>query len=147
MDNSSRRHWGGVGAALLVGGVATVAANVIDLPQRWLGPTGERLLWVSGAVGLPAALCLLGSVLALLGDGRRSARRAARALAAVTGSLLAGLAVTGVVGTIDLALPHHARSPIIGALDASWYAVGFLPVLGIAGCFLVLYRAAHPVSA
>lgn len=127
-----------LGVGLLVGGLATVASNLVGLADRWMGPTGERLLAVSATVGLPTALCLLASVLVFLWDGRQRIRSLARWLAGGVGVVLVGLTATGVAGSINLALPHHARSPVLKAIDAASYAVGSLTILAVAVAFLVL---------
>ena len=136
-----------LGLGLLVGGLATVGVAAFDLADQWTGPTGERLLAVANTVGLPSALCLLAFVLLLLHDGRRRARVLGRWTALGIGVVLVGLTATGMIGTIDLSLPQHSRTPILKSLDAASYAVGYVPLLALAGCFVVLglIRRTEPV--
>ena len=131
---------------LLLGGLATVVVHLIALADRWMGPTGTRLLWISDAVELPSALCLLAVVLLVLRYGRERTQALGRVFALGMGLLLLGLTVAGLVGTILLAQPHHSRPAILKALDASSYAVGYLTTLAVAGCFCVLGLARRQES-
>ena len=132
-----------VGAGLLVGALATVTAQVTNAIDFFFGPIGGRLVSISGIVGLPSALCLLGSVLVLMMDGRRQLRALACPLAAATGLILIGLSIVGLVGVVELAIPEHGHSPILKASDAASDAVGYVTFLALAAAFLVLASASY----
>jgi hypothetical protein len=123
---------------LLVGALLTVVVNAVNVVDTWIGPTGDHLTWISTVVGLPSSLCVLAVVLLCLRSGGEKTRRAARGLAAASGVVLAGLAATGIVGVVLLALPRHGKPAILRTLDASSDAVGYVTTLGVAGTLLVL---------
>lgn len=127
-----------LGAGLLVGALAIVAVQVKNVIDLFFGPIGGRLVLISGIVGLPTALCLLGSVLVLMADRRRLLRALACALGAATGLVLIGLSIVGLVGVVELAIAKHGHSPILKASDAASYAVGYVTFLALAAAFLVL---------
>ncbi|HEX6394504.1 MAG TPA: hypothetical protein VFZ97_13790 [Acidimicrobiales bacterium] len=127
-----------VGAALLVGGLATVGVQVKNVIDFFFGPVGGRLVSISGIVRLPTALCLLGSVLVLMMDGGRRLRALACVLGAATGLILIGLSIVGLVGVVELATPEHGHSAILKASDAASQAVGYVTILALAAAFLVL---------
>lgn len=132
------RRTGLLGLGLLIAGLATIGVDATDLGDRWVGPAGERMLAVADTVGLPSALCLLGVVLLLLRDGKPQARRLGRWLAIGMGAVLVGLTATGLIGTVDLSLPQHSRPAPLKILDATSYAISYLTILAVAGCFFAL---------